>query len=218
MRDIPMFTSEFGVASLFLREIPYRGRAHIKIQSSLEPDKLLEECVSFCRMCGAEWIDAAGHPWLDRYPLITAIVAMQCDRASIPETDACLFPVTEQTLQRWLDIYNEKMKNIPNAAYMDRKDGKQLLQTGDGYFIHRDGKLLGIGKAAGDFIDTVIATEPGMGEAVVRALCSVLTEETVRLWVASANTRAIRLYERMGFVMTKELSRWYRVWESEDKG
>ena len=211
MKDMPMFTTEYGVASLFLREITYRGRAHIKIQSSLEPKLLLEECISFCRMCGAEWIDAAGDPYLENYPLITAIVAMQCHREAIAQTDACLFPVTEQTLQRWLDIYNEKMANIPNAAYMDSKDGKQLLESGDGYFSHRDGKLLGIGKAKDDFIDTVIAVEPGAGETVVRALCSSLSCDTVRLWVASANTRAVRLYERMGFVPVKEISRWYRV-------
>ena len=211
MKDIPMFTTEYGVASLFLKEIPYRGRAHIKIQSSLEPEKLLEECIAFCRMCGAEWIDAAGHDYLENYPLITALWAMQCDRAAIPEADACLFPVTEETVPHWLDIYNERMADIPNAAYMDSRDGKELLKTGDGYFIHRDGKLLGIGKAAGDFIDTVIATEPGAGECVVRALASALNCETVRLWVASANTRAIRLYERMGFVKNKELSKWYRV-------
>jgi GNAT superfamily N-acetyltransferase len=94
---------------------------------------------------------------------------------------------------------------------MDRRDGKNLLKSGDGYFVHRDGKLLGIGKAAGDFIDTVIAVEPGAGETVVRALASILTEDTVKLWVASANTRAIGLYERMGFVTVKELSRWYLV-------
>ena len=211
MRDIPMFTSEFGVASLFLKEIPYRGRAHIKIQSSLDPEKLLEECIGFCRACGAEWIDAAGHEYLEKYPLITALWAMQCPRASIPDTDACLFPMTEATMQQWLDLCNERMADVPNAAYMDSKDGRQLLQKGSAYFVHRDGKLLGIGVASGDFIDTVIAVERGAGETVVRALASVLTEDTVRLWVASANEKAIRLYERMGFVKVKELSRWHRV-------
>ena len=211
MQDFPMFTTEYGVASLFLREIPYRGRAHIKIQSSLDPEKLLAECVSFCRMCGAEWIDAAGHEYLEKYPLITAILAMQCPRAAIGETNACLFPVTEQTLQQWLDIYNERMADIPNAAYLDSRDGRQLLKDGDGYFIHRDGQLLGIGKAKDDFIDTVIAVQPGAGQTVVQALCSVLQTDTVRLWVASENHRAIRLYERLGFAVTKELSRWYRV-------
>ena len=211
MKDMPMFTTQYGVASLFLREIPYRGRAHIKIQSSLDPEKLLEECISFCRVCGAEWIDAAGHAYLEKYPLITAILAMQCQRDHIPLTDACLFPVTEQTVDKWLSIYNERMATVPNAAYMDSRDGKELLKSGDGYFVHRNGVLLGIGKAKDDFIDTVISVQPGAGETVVQALVSTLNCDTVRLWVASANTRAIGLYERMGFIFTKELSRWYHV-------
>ncbi|MBP3478829.1 MAG: GNAT family N-acetyltransferase [Oscillospiraceae bacterium] len=211
MKDIPVFNTEFGVASLFLREIPYRQRAHIKIQSSLEPERLLAECVDFCRACGAEWIDGAGHEYLEKYPLITVLYTMQCDRSAIGETDACLFPVTEKTVQQWLDIYNEKMADVPNAAFMDSRDGKELLQTGDGYFVHRDGQLLGIGKAAGDFIDTVIAVKPGMGETVVKALSGILVGDTVRLMVAGANERAVRLYERMGFVKVREVSRWYRV-------
>ena len=211
MQDIPMFTSEYGVASLFLREIPYRGRAHIKIQSSLEPEKLLEECIAFCRMCGAEWIDAAGHAYLERFPLITSLSLMTRALKGLPEMDACLFPVTAETMQRWLDIYNERMADIPNAAYMDSKDGKQLLERGSAYFVHKNGELLGVGIVAGDFIDTVISVKAGAGETVLRNLASVLTEDTVRLMVADANTRAVRLYERLGFIKVKEMSRWYRV-------
>lgn len=213
MQDIPMFTSEYGVASLFLKEVSYRGRAHIKIQSSLEPDKLLEECISFCRMCGAEWIDAAGHEYLQKYPLITSLSLMTRPLEGLAAMDACLFPMTEATMQQWLDIYNERMADIPNAAFMDSKDGKDLLQKGNAYFVHKDGQLLGIGVASGDFIDTVIAVKPGAGEAVVRALATVLTEDTVRLMVADVNTRAVRLYERLGFGRVKELSRWYLVLE-----
>jgi GNAT superfamily N-acetyltransferase len=177
----------------------------------LEPEKLLEECIGFCRACGAEWIDAAGHEYLEKYPLITVLYMMQCEKSAIGQTDACLFPVTEETVGQWLEIYNTRMANVPNAAYMDSKDGRELLKSGDGYFIHKDGQLLGIGKAAGDFIDAVISVKPGMGETVVKALASILQEDTVRLMVAGANERAVRLYERMGFVKTKELSRWYRV-------
>ena len=211
MKDIPIFDTENGVASLFLREIPYRGRAHIKILSSLEPEKLLEECITFCRMCGAEWIDAAGHAYLEKYPLITALYAMTCPKESLPETDACLFPVTEETVDKWVAICNERMRDIPNCAWMDSADGKQMLKAGDGYFVHRDGELLGIGRASGDTIDVVASVVPGMGETVVLALASLLDTDVVRLQVASANHRAIRLYERMGFIKVKELSRWHRV-------
>ena len=211
MKDIPVFDTEHGVASLFLREIPYRGRAHIMIQSSQEPELLLEECIAFCRMCGAEWCDAAGHEYLESYPLITPLYLMTCSRESLPETDACLFPVTEETVGEWICIYNERMKDVPNCAWMDSTDGKEMLKAGDGYFVHRDGELLGIGRASGEMLDTVIAVKPGMGETVVLALCSLLTEDVVKLQVAGVNERAVRLYERMGFIKVKELSRWYRV-------
>lgn len=211
VKDIPVFDTEHGVASLFLREIPYRQRAHIKIQSSQDPQKLLEECVAFCRMCGAEWCDAAGHEYLERYPLITALFYMTRDRESLPQTDACLFPVTEDTVTEWVRIYNERMADVPNCAWMDSADGKAMLKAGDGYFVHRDGKLLGIGRASGEMIDTVISVQPGMGETVVLALASLLSSDVVKLLVAEANTRAVRLYERMGFIKTREVSRWYRV-------
>ena len=58
MRNIPVFTTEFGVASLILKEIPYTQTAYIKILSSLAPVELLEECRSFCRAAGAEKIYA----------------------------------------------------------------------------------------------------------------------------------------------------------------
>ncbi len=211
MRDMPVFTTEHGVASLFLREIPYRKRAHIKIQSSLEPELLLEDCIAFCRACGAQWIDAAGHSYLEKYPLITALLLMQRPKDGLQAADAYLFPVTEATVDRWREIYNERMQDIPNCAYMDSLHGREMLAEGDGYFIHRNGELLGIGRASGNMLDTVISVVPGAGETVVRALTELLSGDTVRLQVASENKRAIRLYERLGFVPVRELSRWYRV-------
>ena len=142
MKNIPVFTTEYGVASLTLREIPYRNRAYIKIQSTSEPDKLMEECVAFCRACGAEWISAAGDAYLEQYPLITEMWLMTCNRESIGETDACLFPMTEATVDRWLQLYNQRMADVPNAAYLDSKDGKEFLENGDCYFVsYRDPNL-----------------------------------------------------------------------------
>jgi len=34
MRDIPVFTTQYGVASLVLKEIPYKKRAHITLQAT----------------------------------------------------------------------------------------------------------------------------------------------------------------------------------------
>ena len=209
MRDIPVFTTEFGVASLVLKEIPYQGSAYITIQSSQTPEELLEECAGFCRACGAERIYATGHPWLEQKPLYTAVWEMRCPRSALPDTDAALWPVQASQLETWRQIYNEKVRKIPNAAWMSQMQGREMLQKGDGYFVHRGEQLLGIGRASGDRIDWVASVKPGAGREVVCALAHALTSDAVTLTVASENKKALRLYEELGFVPCKEISRWY---------
>lgn len=211
MRDFPVFTTEYGVASLILKEIPYQGTAFIILRDSLEPEKLLEECVSFCRVCGAEAVFATGHPCLESRPIYTALWEMRCQSAAMPDTDAALFPVQEATLEQWRSIYNKKVRMVPNGAWMTEKDGREMLKKGDGYFVHRDGTLLGIGRASGEMIDWVAAVRPGAGRDVVAALNHAVTADTAVLTVASENRKALSLYESLGFIKTKELSRWYRL-------
>lgn len=212
MRDIPFFTTQYGAASLTLREIPYQATAYVRIQASVQPKELIEECVSFCRVCGAEQIYATGHDFLEEYPRHAAIVKMQCLREQLPDSDACLWPVTEETLSNWLKIYNQKIQSVPNAAWMNAKDGKQMLQDGDGYFVHRNGSLIGIGRTSGDTVKWIASLEKGCGRSVLLALAQTLFTDTVALEVASTNTKAVRLYESLGFVPVAELSRWYKIY------
>lgn len=211
MRDFPVFTTENGAASLVLREIPYRGEAYITLQDTQNPKELLAECVDFCKMAGAVKIYATGHDWLAKYPFYTSVVKMQRDREGLPESDAALFPVTEKTIEDWRSLYNERMRDVPGASTMTREEGKQLLTKGGGYFVHKDGQLLGIGIARENKIEAIAAAKPGAGETVLLALCSALFSENIVLEVASNNARAIRLYESLGFLKTELLRTWYDV-------
>ena len=211
MKDIPVFTTEYGVASLVLREIPYQKTAYVTVQDSREPDKLVGECVSFCSACGAERIYAKGHGYLEQYPFHTAVWQMNCHRERLADTDAALWPVQRETLEYWREIYNQKVLRVPNGAWMTVADGEEMLKKGDGYFIHRGETLLGIGRASGSWIDWVAAVQPGAGRDVVLALSHALMEEVLSLTVASTNEKAVRLYESLGFVKGKELSKWYRI-------
>lgn len=211
MKDFPVFTTQYGAASLILKEIPYQQTAYIIIRDSLEPEKLIAECADFCRVCGAETLYATGHAALESRPFHTAMWQMCCQADALPDTDAALWPVQAETLEFWQEIYNQKVKQVPNGAWMTQADGKEMLQKGDGYFIHRGQTLLGIGRVSADCIDWVAAVQPGAGADVVLALAHGATEETLKLTVASANEKAVRLYERLGFTRTKELSRWYRI-------
>lgn len=211
MRDFPVFTTENGVASIALREVPYKGIAYITLQDTRCPEALLAECVEFCKMAGADIILATGHPVVESCPLYTSVLKMQRPRDGLPESDAALFPVTENTQDKWRSLYNEKMRNVPNASTMTRGDMDKLLSRGAAYFVHKEGKLLGIGIAQGDKIEAIAACQPGAGETVLLALCSALFSEQIVLEVASTNLPAIRLYERLGFFKTGELSRWFAI-------
>lgn len=211
MRDLPMFTTQLGVASLVLKEIPYRREAYIRIQDSIDPVSFLEECRDFCVAAGAERVYATGHPCCESYPAHTTIWQMRGDVAGIGDTDAALFPVQGKTLSAWQQLYNRKMAQVPNASYMTDQDGERLLKRGDGYFVHRGETLLGIGTASGNTIGAVVSCCPGAGESVLQALCHGLSGEEAILEVASTNIKAVRLYERLGFIKTAELSKWYRI-------
>lgn len=212
MRDIPVFTTQYGVASLVLKQIPYLQAAYVTVQDSLEPEGLLQECKEFCRACGAEKVYACGHPELEKYPVLTAMWQMQRDLPGMPDTDAALWPVQEKTLEQWRTVYNQKASKLPNGAWMTEADGRAMLEKGDGYFVHRGDDLLGIGRACGEGIDWVASLMPGAGRDVVCALAHALTGDNVFLTVASANGKAVALYESLGFLRTAELSRWYEIY------
>lgn len=211
MKNIPVFATEFGAASLILKEIPYTAEAYVKIQDTQDPEKLIAECCSFCKMAGAQRVYATGHPYLEKYPIHTAVWRMTVARSALADTDASLFPVTEHTLEQWRSLYNQRMADVPNAAYITVSDAKEMLSRGDGYFVHKDGELLGIGRASGERIDAVIAAKPGAGKEVVLALSHALSGEQAVLEVASANHRALTLYTRLGFLKTAETVCWYKV-------
>ena len=211
MRDFPMFTTEYGVASLVLKEVPYRQEAYIIIQSALQPEELLRECISFCRMVGAEKVFARGHACMESYPLYCAVFEMRGSMEVDEEKTQNLWPVTKETVEVWRQFLNEKLRVIDNAGTLEAKDEQQILDSGGAYFVHRKGELLGAGWLAGEELKLIAAAEPGTGEWVFHSLLSAAPSERLRLEVASTNERAIRFYEKMGMVKTAELRRWYQV-------
>ena len=213
MRDFPIFTTEFGVASLVLREIPYKKEAYICIRDVQEGflREHLCECVSFCKMAGADRVYATGADGLAAYPLADCIVQMAGEAPQDGEEMANLFPVTEQTVARFREIYNGKMRPVFNSKTLESRDEKEILRSGGAYFVHREGQLLGIGWVGEGEILALAAWERGAGEQVLRTLLSLNPMERVTLQVAASNQRAIRLYEKLGFLRTREVARWYDV-------
>ena len=209
LRDIPVFTTQNGVATLILREIPGKQTAYVHIRSSVTPEALLPECVDFCRSAGAEHIYATGHPFLEKYPLFTTLCRLRGTAAELGNSDCCLFPATEKTWPDFCKIYNEKMAAVPTAQMMrllDREDYEKYA-----YFVHRDGILQGIGVVRDDRIEAIAACQKGAGRDVLATLCHRLCGETITLEVAENNHKAMALYSSCGFIKTEEIARWYKI-------
>ena len=204
-----MFTTENGIASLILRAIPTQGVAYLHLQSSVTPEKLLEECVSFCRSAGAEQIFATGDPVLEKKPLFTTVCHLRGTVSGVGETDCCLFPVTEKTWPEFCRIYNEKMASVPTAQMLRLLDREEYGKNA--YFVHRDGVLQGIGVVSDNEISAIAACQKGAGRDVLAALCRVLPGEEVILQVADSNQKAMSLYSRCGFLKTGEGTHWYKI-------
>ena len=221
MRDFPVFTTDFGVSSLILREIPYRQEAYIHIQD-VQPDGLsehLRECASFCRMAGAERIFASGHMDLQAYPQHMSVLEMQGTAWVDPQKMEHLFPVTEQTVSRWRSLMNERLRGVDNAATLTASDEKKILQSGGAYFVHHEGELLGAGWLEDTRLLLVAAAKPGAGERVMHTLMTLVEGARITIEVASTNTRALRLYEKLGFLTVRNVLQWYDVseaWRSEE--
>lgn len=211
MKDIPFFTTDYGVASLLLAEIPYRQEAYIRVQDVQEGalEELIQECVTFCRTAGAERIYWSAEE--EEGELHTSIFEM-CGVAWVNQTKLeSLFPVTEETMDHWRQIFNERMIQVDNAATLTSYDEKRILESGGAYFVHHDGELLGVGWMEDTKLQAIAAVQPGAGERVLHSLMSLVEGASVTLEVASTNEKAIRLYERYGFVKTREVRRWYRA-------
>lgn len=212
MKDIPVFDTETGVSSLILKEIPYKQVAYVKVQS-VQPgglDAHLQECVSFCRMCGAERVYASGCEGLEDRPLFCTVITMALGLPPMMDSGANLFPVTEETVAKWRTVYNERMGPVDNTATLTARDEKEIL-SGGAYFVHDCGELLGIGWMKGSELLCIASTKPGKGERVLKTLLTLADSDRVTLDVASTNRRAIRLYERAGFVPVGEKSKWYQI-------
>lgn len=210
MKDIPIFPTEYGVASLILKEIPFRQTAYIRVQAA-QPDcldALIEECAGFCRAAGADHIFWTGEN-VDREP-DALVIGMSGTAWVDKEKLENLFPVTDATVAKWRRVYNERMARVDNAATLTAFEEEKIVESGGAYFVHREGELLGIGWLEDTKLLAVASVKPGVGERVMHTLMSMVEGASMTLEVASSNEKAIRLYERLGFVKVKEVTKWYR--------
>ncbi len=200
MKDIPLFTGSHGMASLILREIPYRREAYVHLRATFDSQKaLIRECESFCRMVGAEHTYVSGKGDFTGYPVYAKLIERRVLCQALPKTAASAVPTDEA--DAWLRLYREKFKAVPAANSCPEARGL--------YFIEQDGKRIGIGQMEGSKLLSVAALEKGKGAACVCAMAALCTDESLTLLCAEENLPAMRLYDKLGFSRGNVQEVWY---------
>ncbi len=215
MRNIPNFTCEHGAAQLILESIPYTGIAYVLVQWAIPGGLpgLLEDCRRFCSMVDAKRVLALADTFGPerasvKLPTVFRVLSLQCEKAALSEKAAALFPVTGELMDTYIHKYNEAMTGIDGARRLTGQDKDTLLRHGGCYFVHREGQLLGLGQVEGSKILSIAACAAGEGATVLATLAEVIWEDTIRLCVADTNVRAVRFYQKQGFITTGIKETW----------
>lgn len=211
MRDIPLFTTEHGVASLYMKKIPFNKEAYVQIRDSLSCESLIKECVDVCRMAGAEKVFAAGHEALSGYPLHCSVLRYTIQKQQLGSTDTVALTVAPEQKEWWRQTYNEKMAAVATAAPLSIAAADELIQTNKAFCVYRACSLIGIGVAYGGRIHAVASVLSGGGRDTVLALASCLEGPEISLSVASTNEWARKLYLSLGFTETETEAVWYQI-------
>lgn len=198
MNDLPIFTCEAGLASLILREIPYRREAYVLVRgvfTSLEA--LLRQCAAFCRDAGAERVYASGEGDFSGLPLYTHLLTRTLERAALGASDLSVREATN--LDDWAQDYNRAFAAVPLAKTCDEAERRELAQNRQAVYVFDGDTPVGLGRVLEDEVLCVAALQKGAGAAVFRALAAQICAPRVRVTVAQTNAPAMRLYDRLGF-------------------
>ena len=218
MKDIPIFTGQFGIATLILREIPHKRWAYVMVRSAREGklEALVEECGQFCRMAGAERVLATADEPLTFLPHVHDMLELICDRTALPPLEAPveLVPVDGENWLQFRSIYNALFRKIPNAVTYTEGDLPRVLEQGRAYLAMERGRAAGIGVCQGQELSAigVLPDFRGLGMRLALTLLASMPGETLALRVSSSNGPALRLYEKLGFRRNRVLSQWYQIY------
>lgn len=216
MKDIPLFTGTYGLASLVLKEVSVTGRAYAVIRAvwNGQLDAFLQECKSFCRAVGAEEIYASyGKEDLPAMH-VHDVLAMEMEKSALGSGNPVeLEPLTPENGQTFLEIYNTCFRDAVGASVYGNEDLARLYDTDCGFLAKKDGVYAGIAEISQTGLESIAVLPPyrGLGYDLALAVLPMVPRKTIRLKVASTNEKAISLYKRLGFDLVETLDRRWRL-------
>ena len=217
MKNIPLFTSAYGIATLILREIPWSGSAYVLVRSvwNDQAAALLEECCGFCRAVGAEQIFAAydTEPLPAEHAYDMWVMSRPKKGLPLPASEVILEPLSRENRDVYLRIYNQCFRQVPSAASYDQSSLEPLYGEDLAWLAKVDGAFAGVAEISKEGLEgiAVLPEYAGLGTDLALSVLPMVPSTELQLKVASTNERAIRLYRRLGFVEKSVNKVWWRL-------
>lgn len=215
MKDIPVFTGSHGIATLVLKEIPWSGCGYVIVRSVWDDAAaFLEECLDFCRACGAEQVYASWEMAELPAPHAYDMVELQMKKSELPAGNSVeTEELTKENSGAFLDVYNRCFRTVPNAASYSQKDTARQIGEETACLVFRGGVCAAIAEISKEGLEAVAVLPEyrGLGYDLTRTVLEKVPSVTLKLKTASTNERALRLYARLGFRQTAVLSRWWKL-------
>lgn len=217
MKNIPLFTSSYGLATLILREISWSGRAYVLVREIWNDAgaALLDECRSFCRAAGAAEVFAAWAEGNQALPAVHAynMLEMSCAKAALPVGSLPLEPLCPENAEAYLEIYQQCFRDVPSAASYDHKSLEPLYDEDLAWLVPVEGGYGAIAEISRAGLEgiAVLPEHRGLGYPLAATVLQMVPNSTVHLKVASTNHRALMLYRRLGFTESGLARPWYQL-------
>ena len=225
MKNIPMFTSSYGLATLILREIAWNGRAYVLVRSvwNDQAAELLDECRQFCRAVGAEEVyaswDAEELPADHAYDMID----MTCPKAAlpVPRNPVELEQVRPETAEDYLLIYKQCFRDVSSAASYDRNSLEPLYGEDLAWLAKTDGQYAAVAEISKEGLEGIAVLPEYRGRGYGKGLLRELSRRAVaegcgRLeWCClDWNQPSIDFYRSLGAVPMDEWTTYRLTGES----
>lgn len=168
MKDIPVFSCPDGIATLILREVPFRGEGYILVRGVFGTlEGLLAECAGFCRAAGAERLFAAGEADFSGYPAAIRILGRRAPRESLlPAPEAVrLFPSRRKRQRTGRGNTMRASGAVPAAESCSPAEERALAAGGEALWIWDGAERIGLGRVRGGELLAVAALLPARANA-----------------------------------------------------
>ena len=160
-----------------------------------------------------------------RYKVVHMVLQNGQDTDSIPVFT--LLPVSHETVQLYVEVYNDAFANVPNGATQTEIDvlayAEENLKEPKYFFVVNGEDMIGfiqfeINEGVGTFDLGLRKAYHGLGFgnrllATAERFLKEKTVERIELSTMSSNETALRLYKKYGFVETGTQGNWYDMSE-----